>query len=326
MSDQDFYIKVEPGSIISAEGNMDLQRRIKADIRDQISSAIENLESVPKSGDAERFGGKTPDEYAEEILQRVLHELPKRTGYMVLFKELKVGEESVIEHKLGACPLTDVYQLDYFPVVCSEDGLMTETLTTFYLYHSDESKLRFRPEEAPQAPSISIPIDPPDGHAFRRPLKTLLEEYKVEYTDGSSFADLIVSFWKAFFSAPNDKFDDNQYCHSPWFDRCCREERTVKEIKSRREWDDIYLQVRPRKTINYPTVLPTGGLLPEPVRAPNNIQVAHFDFDTLGLKLLTNAELPVAQTDAGPSSTAPGWPAPDSVSSDHIKVMVLLKV
>lgn len=326
MSDPNLpYIQRKPGDPITAEDWNEMQVDIKNDIQQQISTAIEDLESVPKSGDAEKFGGKSPDEYAEEIIKRVLSELPRRTGYMVLFKELKVGEESVIEHKLSAFPHTDVYLLDYMRVPISEDGKVIESFTTFYLYHGGESKIRFRPEETPQAPSISIEVDPSDGHPFRIPFETLLQQYRVDYTDDSSLEDVENDFWQAFLSSPNDKFDDNQHGHSPWFDRCCREGRTVKQIKSRREWDDMYLQVRPRKTINYPAIMPTT-LPPDPVRAPTNIEVMHFDFDTLGLKLLSNAELPIAQIDAGPSSQAAGWPPPDSVTSDHIKVMVLLKV
>jgi hypothetical protein len=328
MTDQNYHVK--PGDLVSAELWNNTIDGIEADIQEQISTAIENLESVPNSGDAAKFGGKTPAEYAEEIVQRVLHELPKRTGYMVLFKELKLNEESIVEHKLGACPLTDIYQLDYFHVVASEDDHIFEAFTTFYLYHAGESKIRFRPEESPTAPAIAVEIDPSDGYAYRIPFETMLNLYNVDYTDDSSLGDVENDFWQAFYSAPNDEFDDDQYYHSPWFDRCCREGRTVKYLRGRREWDDIYFQVRPRKTVNYPTdpVTQTGGITiaPSPTRSPSNIEVVHFNLNTLGLKLLANAELPPAQTNPTASSTVAGWPVMEGVSPAHIKVMALLKV
>ncbi len=58
--------------------------------------------------------------------------------------------------------------------------------------------------------------------------------------------------------------------------------------------------------------------------APNNLQVVHFDFNTLGLLPLQTPDLPTALTD--PAPLAQGFTAPDPVKADHLKVMVLLKV
>lgn len=323
MSDQALpYISRNAGDPVTAEDWNGMQVMIKSDIHSQVETAIDALEHVDQAGDAEKFGGKSPDEYAKEIIDRLLHELPKRTGYMALYKDLKVGEEVVLEHKLGAFPLTDIYQLDYFRVVCSEDEHVYESFTTFYLYHSSESKIRFRPETAPTGNPVSIEIDPPDGHPYRIAFKTMLDLYNVKYDDNQSLGDLENDFWKAFFSAPNDEFDDDQYCHSPWFDRCCREERTVRYLKQRGDWDDIWFQVRPRKTINYAPTAKQGQATGTP--APTQIQVAHFDFDTLGLTLLTDPVLPQDWTNPQPSS--PDFPAPDPVGGSHLKVLVLLKV
>ena len=57
---------------------------------------------------------------------------------MRIFKRLEVGEESVVEHNLLASPLVDVYQLDYFRVVASEDGYKYTTWVNFFLYHTSE--------------------------------------------------------------------------------------------------------------------------------------------------------------------------------------------
>jgi hypothetical protein len=327
MSDQTLpYIQRKAGDPWTVEDFHEMQTMVKEDIQGSIHTAIEQIERVDKSGDAEKFGGKTPEEYAKELVDRVLAVLPRRTGYMMLFKDLKIGEDSIIEHNLATFPQVDVYQLNYFRVIASEDEHVYETFTTFYLYHSSESKIRFRPEELPNAPSVSVEIDPPDGPAYRIPFYRMLELYDVKYNDDSSLNDLETDFWQAFLSAPNDEFDDDQYCHSPWFDRCCREMRTVGYLKKRKEWDELWFQVRPRKTINYRAETNTDGQTNLPW-LPNNIGVAHFNLNSLKLNLLRPTELPEEQTN--PQPLVPGtanYPVPTAIENDHQKVLVLLKV
>jgi len=325
MTDQTapYYIQRKSGDPWTVEDFHDLQKMIKDDIHTSIDTAIDELEQVDKAGDADKFGGKTPEEYTKAIIDRIMAELPKRTGYMMVFKDLKVGEPSVVEHQLGAFPLTDLYQLAYFRVIASEDEHVYETFTNFYLYHSSESKIRFRPEETPNQPAVSVEIDPPEPPPYRIPFARMLELFNVEYDDNMSLGDLENDFWKAFFSAPNDQFDDDQFCHSPWFDRCCRENRTVRHLKQRKDWDDICFVVRPRKTINFHTQMNNDNVIGI-TWAPNKISVVHFDFNTLGLMLLEAPDLPDVLTN--PTSVGEGFPPPDAIKADHLKVMALLKV
>jgi hypothetical protein len=326
MSDQTIpYIQRKAGDPWTVEDFHDLQTKVKQDIQGSINTAISQLDQVNRAGDSDKFGGKSPEEFAQALVDRVLAILPKRTGYMMLFKDLKVSEESVIEHQLGAYPLVDVYQLDYFRVISSEDEHIYETFTTFYLYHSSESKIRFRPEELNNAPLVSVEIDPEDGHSYRIPFERMLELYEVQYDDNSSLDDVETDFWKAFMGAPNDSFDDDQYCHSPWFDRCCREMRTIQYLKQRKEWDDMWFQVRPRKTINFRLPAQNDGrLMPW---APNNISVVHFDLNTVGLTLLQPTDLPANQITPPPLVRGfENYPTPEAIKDDHQKVLVLLKV
>ncbi|MGR9045805.1 MAG: hypothetical protein ACU83N_10945 [Gammaproteobacteria bacterium] len=294
------YIPHNPGDLITAEDWNDLQNKIKDDIAKQIQDAIENLDNVPNADNAARLENKTADELSEEILEKAREELPARTGYRMLFKRLKTDEEKVIEHGLKAAPLVDVYQLDYFEVVCSEDDHKDKMWVNFYLYHSGEKKLKHG--------GAPVEIESIDSHPYKIRFSDLLSLYQVKYTDNSSLADVENEFWKALFATPNDEFDDDQYCHSPWFDKCCCDMKIVEDLKKRGDWDDIWFQMRPRKTINYQW---TAGSTPTP--APTQIQVAHFDFDNLGIKLVANPVLP-------PAIGGPG------LSNDELKVMVLLKV
>lgn len=315
------YIPRNPGDLITAEDWNDLQERIQGDIESKVQGGIDGIDSVDEAGNAAKLEGKTVEELTQEILDKALAKIPTRTGYLKIFKELKLKEECVIKHDLKACPLVDIYQLDYFKVVCDVDEEKSEQWVTFYLYHSSERKLK-----SPIAGGGTIEIEPTKGQPYKIPLAEMLDRYNVQYTEESSLGDLETEFWKAFFADPNDDFDPDQYCHSPWFERCCREERTVKSLKQKGDWDDLWFQVRPRKTINYPFSAENGfdSVFPSP--APTQIGVTHFDFDTLGVTLL---QTPVSQkqTIEPPPDTTnePPFPVP-GIDENHLKVMLLLKV
>ncbi len=88
MSDQiaPYYIQRKAGDPWTVEDFHDLQKMIKDDIHGSIDTAIDELEQVDRAGDADKFGGKTPEEYAKAIIDRVMAELPKRTGYLMAFQ------------------------------------------------------------------------------------------------------------------------------------------------------------------------------------------------------------------------------------------------
>jgi hypothetical protein len=330
------YVTHHPTDPITAEGENEKQVMIKEDIRNQIQQGIAEIESVPHAEDADKLGGKTPDELSEEIVERALSQIPERTGYRQLFKKLTVGEETVIEHGLMTWPLVDLYQLDYFQVVASEDDYRYVTWVNFYLYHSSEKRIRFKEEDAPSTALRSIEIEPTDSHPYRIPFKDMLAHYSIPVEDDASLGDLETEFWKAFFAAPNDEFDDDQYTHSPWFDRCCREQTPVRTLKRKRDWDDLWFQMRPRRTINYPITTTLSDNAPGrppvglPLPAPTQIQVSHFDLNTLGMTLLLPASYPayLMPPDGGtPPEDFDGleehrW---EQVRQE-LKVMVLLKV
>jgi hypothetical protein len=311
------YIPHKPGELITAEDWNAMQGLIKKDIGVQIQEAIGDIKKVDEAGDADTLEGKNLKQIEDEVLSKVFEQLPKRTGYQMLFKRLNVDEERVIEHKLKACPLVDVYQLDYFKVVCSENEEKSIAWVNFYLYHSTEKRIKH---------GETVVIESTDGknHPYKIPFSDMLYRYEVEYDDGSSLADVLNEFWKKFFSDPNDEFDPDQYCHSPWFDRCCCvEEMSIGEIKTKKDWDDLWFQMRPKKTINYPLTAtgqpaPAAGPPATGFQFPHNIQIAHFDFDTMGIRLLSDPVYPNP-----PFSTTQGEQV---INLKEEKVMLLLKV
>jgi hypothetical protein len=316
------YVNTQPGDLITAQLFNGLQSTIKQDIADQIKKAVEAIKNVDLSGDSAKLGGKTPKELEDEIIQKALAILPTRTGYRMIFKRLAHDDEKVIKHELKACPLVDVYQLDYFPVICAtgdEKEDRADARVNFYLYHSTEKKFK---SLATGTTPPTFEIEPTDGkhHPFKIPFATMLHLFDVKYTDTSSLDDLETEFWKALFSGLNDEFDEDQYCHSPWFEKCCGEQRSVATLKSRGDWDDLWFQMRPRKVVHF-LVSPTpDGTIPPLSAVPSalaDVQVVHFDFDTIGVQLLNDPFYPNPLTP----------PAPPPISNTkELKVMLLLKV
>lgn len=319
------YVKTSDGDLITANLFNGVQSTIRQDIGDQIKQAISGIKAVDQAGDSAKLGGKTPKELEEAILQRVLSEIPKQRDHRMIFKRLTKDREKVIEHNLYRCPLIDVYQLDYFPVICATgEGKddRRDAYVNFYLYHSSEN--RFKSVATP--PAGTFEIEPTDGRQrpFRIPFTQMLQLYNVPFTDSSSLEDLETEFWKKLFEGPtNDEFDEDQYCHSPWFEKCCGEQRTVGALKSRGNWNDIMFQMRPRKVARFPKS-PVDQLseLEGIPSARADVMAMHFDFNSLGLRLLSDPVYPNLATD-------PALHIADNLSAaanKEIKVMVLLKV
>lgn len=314
---QEPYVTTKPGDLITAELFNGLQSTIRQDIADKIQKATSDIQAgkVASADDAAKLGGQTPKQLEDEIIQKALAILPTRTGYKMIFKRLTKDDETVIEHGLKACPLVDIYQLDYFKVVCAVGETkddQNDAFVNFYLYHSDEKKLKSVADK-----TKTIEIEPTDGkhHPFKIPFATMLDLVGVKYTDTQSLDDLEIEFWKAFFKAPNDEFDQDQYCHSPFFEKCCGERRSVATLKQRGDWDDLWFQMRPRKVVNFPAspVLTAPTDRNRIASALADVQVVQFDFDTIGVQLLAD---PVYPTDITLGDAA----------KKELKVMLLLKV
>lgn len=309
MATEPLYLKRQPGDLITAADWNNLQSKIRADIGTQIKEAIKNLTTVANSDNTHKIDNQTADELTKAILEKAKQELPLRTGYRRLFKSINFGEEVVIKHDLGACPLVDIYYLEEFRALCSEDdekNMRDDTL--FYLYHSTEKKLRLGSVNPAE-------IEPVGRAQFRIPFSEMLSLYKVSYTDSSSLGDLETEFWDAFLAAPNGEFDDDKYCHSPWFDRCCGEKRSVADLKQRGDWDELWFKVKPRKTINFVKSANDANL--KPLVTPPPLQVVHFDLNSVGI-----GYPPRDETGKPPAPPSP----PITSQPDRLFLMIILKV
>jgi hypothetical protein len=323
------YIPHQPGDLITAEDWNAVQVDVQSDIAKQTAAAFANVKDVDHATNADKVGGMSVDDLTKSIIDKINQQLPKRTGYMKVFCNLPIHRDKLVQHGLKVYPVTDVYQLDYFQAVCAKsertEDQMVEWLL-FYLYHAEERRLRIPPSTV----AIEIETDP----KFRVPWMTLVDQFKdqqlLSYTDDTTLDELEVAFWHALFnSPPNDAFDPDTYCHSPWFEKCCGEKRTVGELRKRGDLPQIYFKMKPQKTINFvPLTTPVANdpdkdALPE----PTNVRVSQLDPDTIALHLLEQPLYPPALFTAPPTTPPPPptLPLPES-AKNFLPVMVLLKV
>lgn len=343
------YIEQKPRDLLTADNWNEMQRRIKEDIRATSREAAEAIERVARADDSDRLEGLSADELKTDIIKKALDEVRARRGYLQVFRVLEMGEESVIEHGFGACPLVDVYQLDYFPVVCCEDKEEYPAWVTFYFHHGGEGTLRYTGTDNQRR---TLEIQPRGGPSWGIRLADFLDRYKISPKRDQTLADLETEIWDAFFAhSGENNFQDPQYGHSVWFDKCCREEKRIRELSQ--DWDDLWIQMRPRKTVNYPgvvqadastggTTFPGGGWMylnlsdvtsleeAPPSPAPTQIQVAQYGWNTVGVELLGPPVYPAAWFEDNPLGLK-GFPPlhtyyeVDKEDFNELKVMVLLK-
>jgi hypothetical protein len=316
------YVERAPGDLLTAEDWRAVQVKIYDDIRATSQQAADAVTHVASADDAEHLDGKDLDGLTAEITRRVLDEVRGRSGYQQLFRILKDGETNVVEHGLGAAPLVDVYKLEYFQVVCREDDETYASFATFYLHHTSERRVRVKVPRptgtSGETDTISVDIQPKDGPDLGIPFAEMLTRYRVEYTDTSTLDDLETEFWKAFLREPNDQFGDDQYCHSPWFERCCKQKTSVGQLKDNGDWNDIVFQMRPWKTVNFAGTSEGNNELQRPP-APANVAVAHLDNNRTSLWLVGPAL-------HGGVHEAAIRDYIGSAFDSEVKVMVLLKV
>jgi hypothetical protein len=318
----DPYVERSPGDLITAEDWNDLQRQIRADIRATADDAASGVTHVARADDAGQLEGKDLDELTDEIASRVLDRVRAQSGYLRVFRVLKEDETDVIEHGFAGMPLVDLYKLEYFEVVCREDDDTYATFATFYLHHTSEKRVRVSSGDERR----SIDVQPRHFPWVGIPFAEMLAAYDVQYSDASSLDDLETEFWKAFFADPNDQFGDDQYCHSPWFERCCRAHRTVGSLKERGEWDDMIFQMRPWKTTNHPfpaAAVDDAAVVDAPVPAPANVAVAHLDNQRVAVWL--NGRVLHGVEDGDQRAMLDEY-LQESGGANELKVMVLLKV
>ena len=139
------YVEVKPGDLITADLFNTVQEDVKKDIEQQIQASIGGITTVKHADDSGTIAGLNVDQLTNQILEKVKAMIPGRTGYLRTFNRLKAGQPKVLKHNLGAAPVVDVYQLDYFQVVCAQSENAADAIVEYvnvYIYHESEKVVR----------------------------------------------------------------------------------------------------------------------------------------------------------------------------------------
>ena len=74
------YIEFEPGGLITAEGQNDMQGKIREDICTQVEEGVAGITDVNHAADSDTLGGQSSQELCEQFLEKALRETaPKLT-------------------------------------------------------------------------------------------------------------------------------------------------------------------------------------------------------------------------------------------------------
>lgn len=233
---QEPWIPVEPGDLIEAGDHNEIQQFARSEIVDaemRSAAAIDELRDSLDEIDAAKFGGKTPQEWAEQFAATV-HDHEGYSAYRRFLKHFdRRNPEAFLDHGLGRYPLVDVYEL--LPVIGDHPKVeisdrLRQCKLLFYYGHNDADRYDLRVSIGRDRRDIGIPFE------------QLLAELAVSYDDDDPIEDVLNDLWTALSDDPNDELD---HCTTSWVDDCCGQRRTVKDLKDADQWNDLRLAIRP---------------------------------------------------------------------------------
>jgi hypothetical protein len=272
MTDFQPYIEAQPGELITAQAWNEVQVDVKKDIAAEISAAKDDIRhtGVDKSKDSDEFGGKTPEEWTDELDQRYAPKVHDHEGQSVWRRYIKQFtpdvNEALLPHKLGRFPLVDVYEL--LRVTTKGDTKFAACKILFFSGHADTDDLGLRVQVYRDRVLRGIPFE------------HMAAEVGLQYTDDSSIADVVDDFWNQFMLDPNDEIE---HCQTGWIDDCCEKNRTVGELKKAGDWDDLFIGLNPRKCgVGADLNVAPANVDPVQVNRPVcRVDVAQANYDTL---------------------------------------------
>lgn len=326
MSKQKVYWTVESGQLLDAASFNGMQVAIADDIQNSIHNAVEGIDEVALADNANRLGGHTLDQIAKKIIEEIQALPTRNAGYERIFTVLEPGQEQIIQHGLNSFPLVDIYQLEYFPAVCATDEGEEVRLVTFQIKLSQESK-----RESMRRRTSILEVEDLETYHTKLKLADLLTLYEVDYSDSTDIEELEASFWDSFLQrTTTDDFDPEQYGHSPAFQRLCKDQRTVGDLKAKGDFDRMILKMVPTKVSWYPPY-ELDGPKPRPRSTEgetwphNHIKVVHYDFETLGIRLLGEPAYPLHVRAGQKQDNKVIFRGVRKEFLEELKIMVLLK-
>ncbi|MDQ3915358.1 MAG: hypothetical protein M3323_08540 [Actinomycetota bacterium] len=236
MTDDAPYIPRNPGDPITAEDWNAMQVEVKKHISACVEAAKEEIRKtgVDRAGNSDKFATRSDTDWEQRLDERYAGKLHEHEGPSVYRRYIKrfAGKEGMkevfLEHDIGRFPLVDAYEL-----LTVTDTPPHETCKVLFYYgHEDRDKY-----------SLDVSYGR-DEHQLGLRFEAFLQELGVVYDGDDSISDVVQDMWSAFAKDPNDEIE---HCQTDWIDGCCRENRTVDELKRADQWEDLYVAIKPRK-------------------------------------------------------------------------------
>ncbi|MDQ4025428.1 MAG: hypothetical protein M3217_08055 [Actinomycetota bacterium] len=236
MTDDAPYIPRNPGDPITAEDWNSMQVEVKKHISACVEAAKEEIRKtgVDQAGNSDRFATRSDTEWEQRLDERYAGKSHEHEGpsvyrrYIKRFAGTEGMKEVFLEHGIGRFPLVDVYEL----LTVTDRRPHDRCKVLFYYGHEDRDTY-----------SLDVAYGR-DEHQLGLRFEALLQELGVSYDGDDAIADVVQDMWTAFAKDPNDEIE---HCQTDWVEGCCRENKTVDELKRADQWDDLYVAIKPRK-------------------------------------------------------------------------------
>lgn len=230
------YIPRNPGDPITAEDWNALQVEVKKHITASVEEAKEDIRKngVDQAGNSDRFATRSDTEWEQHLDERyaaVSHEHEGPSVYRRYIKRFDAKEgmrEVFLQHDIGRFPLVDLYEL----LTVTDVEPHQDCKVLFYYGHEDRDKY-----------SLDVSYGR-DEHQLGLRFEAFLHELGVRYDGDDAISDVVQDMWTAFAKDPNDEIE---HCQTDWIEGCCKENRTVDELKRADQWEDLYVAIKPRK-------------------------------------------------------------------------------
>lgn len=290
----DFF---KAGELIVAERLNNVQIEIKKYVNVEVGNVKKDLSDYKaKPIDANKFGGKTPEEWKTLNDERYVQRSELKGGwgeYRRYFKQLNRPttdpDPALIEHNLRRYPVVSLFELtqlittdDDAKKLLSDDTSKDARFVVYYAGRRDPIAEKFMTRSA-------------DATFWGDTIELILEQFGLTPTSTQLFDDVLNDLWGKMFDPglDQDNFRRDAYGHSRYIQtELLGRGRTVQELKAGGVWEDLRVAIRPQMI---PTNIDfgTGAANVDGVRATNRVDVFHLSQNVVDVKAVKPIDLMV---------------------------------
>jgi hypothetical protein len=297
----DPYVKFEPGQLIDAERMVKMQQDIRAELAANAAEDAKNVDELKgliTNVDAPKFGGKTPDDWTDDLDKRYIKRDEPQAGgqYRRYFKQIdrevagpentRMFEPAVIEHKLCRYPLVEVYELR--PLFNESPPGITDAEPLF-----DWQQIKFLMYYASRRDRIAelLRTESSDWFYWGDPVSVWLDQFNVRPKPTQKLDDLLNDFWGNMFNPglEQDSFKGESYGHTPYLQNWINQDKSVNDLVKGGQWEDLRVAIRPQ--LHSPGMMVSRNNDNLPVQA--EVQVFHTSMNVVEIRVTRAMDLMV---------------------------------